>query len=168
MANKIAHIRSHIDAKCKFPIGIGKKDIWDWFGNHGCHLGGHPFSDTKYSPESMVAPETTPFQHFYFVHPTADFRYPIVAVMLKSEKERKGKIYDAMEIIPWDTTDELMVYIPIDPELVPEPDCSISVEDFLSGFGGQGCETWVAPTSSKRPRDEEVEECPDAKKLRKE
>lgn len=157
--DNVAAILSPIDRKCTFPIGIDKKDVWDWFGEHGCFLGDD-------YPESMIAPATTPFKYFYFVRPTETFRFPIVAVMLKSRKERKGKISDVMEIIPWDATDELVVYVLVDPKDAPEPRDSISLHAFQAAFAGKGCEEWVAPVSLKRPLEMDKEE-KESKKPRK-
>jgi hypothetical protein len=144
MSDKIAFLRRVVKDWCMFPIGLDKHDVWRWFADASCYLGiGVPQAVDP--ADAMTAPETTPFQHLYYVPARPDYRYPLVAVMLKPAEERRGKISDSWEIIPRDTTDALMVYILTDPSYTPEPCCKLSVDDFLAEFRDKGCETWVAP-----------------------
>jgi hypothetical protein len=117
--------------------------VWHWLGNHGCFTGGAPLAD-GYHASAMVAPATTPFECLYLWVPPkpSERRLPLMAVRMRVGKgARKGRIYDAMEILPnthyagvAHDKNELTVYSMFHEDNVPEPDSNIGEKAFLDAF----------------------------------
>lgn len=121
---------------------MGKKTVWDWFGDHGVFLGAFCLMTVSGSVR-MTHPDTTPFSAMYYAPATPDFLFPVVGVTLKPAEERKGRIKDYSEIIPHAATQgELVVFVLVDPESAPEVSTTMRTEDFIAAFVPY-CEQWV-------------------------
>lgn len=94
--------------------------VWDWFGDHGCFIGGMPMTDT-YTANLIINPLTTPFDRLY-INPEKRK----VALRLRKGAIKDGRLFDEMEIIMRRSNMNmpdtgLVIYQCKDPEDVPEP-----------------------------------------------
>jgi hypothetical protein len=117
------------------PLGV-----WDWFGDHGCFIGGAPMTE-GYNEIGLTDPARTPFERLYIVHsrPAEDER-AIIALRLRKRARQEKRIHDCMEIIPWDSADErdsLVIYELGNSDNPPEPFTSMPEETFLAEYAGR-------------------------------
>ncbi len=114
--------------------------VWDYWGNHGCFIGGAPVT-AGYTHHGLTDPAHTPFARLYYVW-RGPLLWPLVALRLRAETLAAGplgdesRVYDAMEQLDWGTKEgELAIYQLID-EAFP-PDCYMGIPEdaFLAHFG---------------------------------
>ena len=109
------------------------KSIWNWFGNHGCFIGGIPFTKS-YTPAGLTDPILTPFERLYFIHQGKD-KAPLIAVRMKPRNG--GKLHDPTECLPqsdeYDSEDVTIYYL-YSKEMCPEPEKDIPELDIIKKY----------------------------------
>jgi len=122
--------------------------VWDYFGDHGCFIGGAPMTD-GYAAQAMIAPDTTPFERLYFFNRGA-LLAPVLAHRLRPDVIKAGpiaehkqkRVFDSMELLDWDTEgDDLCLHDLRHEEHVPEPMMHVPEAFFLEHF--PAAERWV-------------------------
>jgi len=120
-------------------LEVVTKNLWNWFGNHGCFIGGIPFTET-YTSAGLIDPDLTPFEKLYFVH-QGRFATPLIAVRMKNRRaSNKGKLHDPMEYLPTEYDPlGVTIYSLYSKKWCPEPEDTILESTFLEKYPNKIC-----------------------------
>ena len=164
-ADKIKSFQSHVVEVKADPSDLGFKDlrlgigpascdqeeIWNWFGNHGCYIGGTPMAK-GYVSSGLVAEATTPFECLYYVYRGTRLP-PLLAHRLRRDVRKHGpcydgknsRVWDPMECLSWEgDANAVTIHLLRHKANPPEAEMSVPEEYFLTYFGDL-VQKWVSP-----------------------
>jgi hypothetical protein len=119
-----------------------QETVWDYYGNHGCFIGGAPMTK-GYVAGGMVAEATTPFDRLYYVY-RGTAMPPLLAYRLRADVLKRGpcydgkgsRVFDTMEMLDWNCQGEkVCLQELIDEEGVPEQSMNVPETFFLQHYG---------------------------------